>query len=65
MLPSKESESEGPATGKTSFESYGRLLTLLLPRLRGFAVHDGFSNSLWSSPDWSADESGDFVRQTI
>ncbi len=65
MLPSKESASEGPATGKTSFESYGRLLTLLLPRLRGFAVHDGFSNSLWSSPDWSADESGDFVRQTI
>jgi hypothetical protein len=65
VLPSKESENEGPPTGKTSFESYGRLLTLLLPRLRGFAVHDGFSNSVWSSPDWSADESGDFVRQTI
>jgi hypothetical protein len=65
VLPSKESENEGPPTGKTSFESYGRLLTLLLPRLRGFAVHDGFSNILWSSPDWSADESGDFVRQAI
>ena len=65
MLPTKESENEEQPTGKTSYESYGRLLTLLLPRLRGFAVHDGFSNSLWSSPDWSADESGDFVRQTI
>jgi hypothetical protein len=65
VLPTKESENEGPSSEKTSFESYGRLLTLLLPRLRGFAVHDGFSNLLWSSPDWRADESGDFVRQTI
>jgi hypothetical protein len=65
VSPSKESENGGPPPAKTSFESYGRLLTLLLPRLRGFAVHDGFANLVWSSPDWSADESGDFVRQTI
>lgn len=64
-MPSKVPENEAPPTAKTSFESYGRLLTLLLPRLRGFAVHDGFSNPLWTSPDWSADESGDFVRQAI
>jgi hypothetical protein len=57
--------SETQPAAKISFESYGRLLTLLLPRLRSFAVYDGFANPIWSSADWSADESGEFVRQTI
>jgi hypothetical protein len=48
-----------------SFESYGKLLTLLLPRMRNFAVHDGFSNPVWTTPDWNVDIASDFVRETI
>jgi hypothetical protein len=65
VLPSQVSESESQSAAKISFESYGRLLTLLLPRLRNFAVHDGFANCIWSSPDWNLDDSGEFVRETI
>jgi hypothetical protein len=58
-------EASPPATGRTSFESYGRLLTLLLPRMRNMAVHDGYANLIWSSPDWNFDSAGDIVRRMI
>ena len=53
-----------PATDQ-SYESYGRLLTLLLPRMRNFAVHDGSGNPVWTTPDWNVDIASDFVRETI
>jgi hypothetical protein len=59
VLPSKVSGNESQPAPKISFESYGRLV------LRNIAVHDGFANMVWSSPDWNVDDSGDFVRQTI
>lgn len=49
----------------SEFESYGRLLTLLLPRMRNFAVHDGYANLIWSTPDWHIENASDFVRQAI
>ena len=65
MLPSQDSGSQSPSAAAISFESYGRLLTLLLPRMRNLAVHDGFANPIWSSPDWNIDNVADLVRQTI
>ncbi len=65
MLPSQVSGSESQPAAKISFESYSRLLTLLLPRLRNLAVHDGFANMIWSTPDWNVEDCGEFVRQTI
>ena len=48
-----------------SYDSYGRLLTLLLPRMRNFAVHDGFANQIWATPDWHVEIANDFVTETI
>jgi hypothetical protein len=58
-------EASPRAVARTSFDSYGRLLTLLLPRMRNIAVHDGYANLMWSSPDWNFDRAGDVVRQMI
>ncbi len=56
---------DGAAGAAQSYESYGRLLTLLLPRMRNLAVHDGFANQVWATPDWQVESAGDFVTETI
>jgi diguanylate cyclase (GGDEF)-like protein len=55
----------GCAAAETSFEPYGRLLKMLIPSLRGFAVHDGFANLIWSSAGWGVDDAEDFVKRAI
>jgi diguanylate cyclase (GGDEF)-like protein len=50
---------------ESSLEPYGRLLKMLMPSLRGIAVHDGFANLIWASDDWDASDSEDFIKETI
>jgi len=64
-LSSQMSGTSSQPAAAQSYESYGKLLTLLLPRMRNYAVHDGFGNAVWTTPDWNVDIAADFVRETI
>ena len=64
-MSSELPETGGQTATAQSFESYGKLLALLLPRMRNFAVHDAFGNSVWATPYWNVEVAGEFVRQTI
>jgi diguanylate cyclase (GGDEF)-like protein len=58
VLEVKSTAIENPAAD-ASFEPYGRLLRMLMPTLHGVVVHDGFSNLVWASDEWTlADEPG-------
>jgi len=65
VLPSEKADTGSKPATVVSFEAYARLLTLLLPRMRNFAVHDSFANLIWSTPDWSIEHADDFVREVI
>ncbi len=65
MLDTKSSSPvERPSTA-ASFEPYARLLTMLMPGLRGVAVHDGFANPVWATDDWEIEETTPIVRGAI
>ena len=48
-----------------SFEPYGRLLRMLVPTVRGVAVHDGFAKVIWSSDEWNCSDELKIVKDTI
>ena len=48
-----------------SFDHYGRLFRMLMPSLKGTALHDGFGELLWASDEWDLDDSPDLVKETI
>jgi diguanylate cyclase (GGDEF)-like protein len=54
-----------PARVDASFEPYGRLIRMLLPKLRGIAVHDGFCNLVWASDDWAISDEQQIVTDAI
>jgi diguanylate cyclase (GGDEF)-like protein len=57
--------SEAPDQAAASFDPYGRLLRMLIPSLRGVAVHDGFANMIWVSDDWSVTAEQFLVHDAI
>jgi len=64
VLDAKPIEIESDRTA-ASFEPYARLFRMLMPSLKGMAVHDGFGNHVWASEDWDLDEDSDLVKDTI
>jgi len=54
-----------PNASAASFEPYGRLLRMLMPSLKGVAVHDGLSSLLWASDDWDLGSEVDLVKEAI
>ena len=54
-----------PASPDGSFDSYDRLLRLLIPSLHGMSLHDGYANLIWASPEWSVGEGARFVMDSI
>ena len=48
-----------------SFDPYSRLLRMLMPSLRAVAVHDGFSNLVWSSDELDLVEDPDIIKDAI
>jgi diguanylate cyclase (GGDEF)-like protein len=48
-----------------SFDSYGRLLRMLMPSLRGVVVHDGFSNLVWASDELDLADESDLIKIAI
>ena len=64
-MQTQVSVTSGAAGAARSYESYARLLTLLLPRMRNLAVHDGFGNEVWTTTDWQVQSAGDFVAEAI
>ncbi len=65
MLDLKPIRSETPAKVAASFDPYGRLLRMLIPSIRGMAVHDGFANKIWDSEDWSISADRFLVNDAI
>ena len=65
MLDLKTATIDIPAPAEPSFEPYGRLIKMLLPSLSGMVVHDGFSNLIWASDDWSIAEDHQIVAEAI
>ncbi len=65
MLDLKTATIDIPAPEEPSFEPYGRLIKMLLPSLSGMVVHDGFSNLIWASDDWSIAEDHQIVAEAI
>jgi diguanylate cyclase (GGDEF)-like protein len=47
-----------------SFESYGRLLRMLMPSLLGVVVHDGFANPVWASNEGNRAEDAEEDAET-
>jgi diguanylate cyclase (GGDEF)-like protein len=64
VLDIKSNSAESPAAD-ASFDPYGRLLRMLMPSLRGVAVHDGFSNLVWSSDDSDLEDEPQFIKDAI
>jgi diguanylate cyclase (GGDEF)-like protein len=64
VLEIKSTAIESRATD-ASFDSYGRLLRMLMPSLRGVVVHDGFSNLVWASDDLDLADQPDLIKSTI
>jgi diguanylate cyclase (GGDEF)-like protein len=64
VLDIKSNAAESPAAD-ASFDPYGRLLHMLMPSLRGVAVHDGFSNLVWSSDDSDLEDEPQFIKDAI
>jgi diguanylate cyclase (GGDEF)-like protein len=64
VLHTKGSAPESPPLD-ASFDSYGRLLRMLMPTLRGVVVHDGFSNLVWASDEWDLAEEPEIVKDAI
>ena len=64
MLDIKSSAVENPAADP-SFDSYGRLLRMLMPSLHGVVVHDGFSNLVWASDEWDLAEEPGLIKNAI
>ena len=60
--PKPRTESE--ATG-ASFESYARLIRMLLPSLCGIVLHDGFCNLVWASDEWDLADHPEIVKATV
>jgi diguanylate cyclase (GGDEF)-like protein len=54
-----------PDAAVASFEPYGRLLRMLMPSLKGVAVHDGLCNLAWASEDWDLADELDFAKEAI
>ncbi len=50
---------------EASFEPYGRLFRMLMPSLKGIAVHDGHGNRIWACPDWDLADDADLAREAI
>ncbi len=48
-----------------SFDSYGRLLRMLMPSLQGVVVHDGFSNLVWASDELDLADETDLIKIAI
>jgi diguanylate cyclase (GGDEF)-like protein len=48
-----------------SFDHYGRLFRMLMPSLKGMALHDGFGETLWASDDWDVEENADLVKDAM
>jgi diguanylate cyclase (GGDEF)-like protein len=53
LLDLKATARDTPERATASFDPYSRLLRMLIPSVRGIAVHDGFANLIWGSEDWS------------
>jgi diguanylate cyclase (GGDEF)-like protein len=64
VLDTKSVVTESPPTDG-SFDSYGRLLRMLMPSLCGIVLHDGFGNQIWASEDCDLAEDPDAVKETI
>ncbi|MEP6885769.1 MAG: EAL domain-containing protein [Gammaproteobacteria bacterium] len=64
MLQIKSNAVESPAAD-ASFDSYGRLLRVLMPSLRGVVVHDGFSNLVWASDELDLADDSDVIKEAI
>ena len=50
MTPSENTE--GYAAAEASFDSYARLIKVLMPNLQGVAVHNAVPARIWASADW-------------
>lgn len=50
---------------EASFDPYGRLLRMLMPTMRGVCVHDGFTNLVWASDEWTLAEYPEVVNDAI
>jgi diguanylate cyclase (GGDEF)-like protein len=48
-----------------SFEPYSRLFRMLMPSLKGMALHDGFAGHLWQSDEWDLEDDIEVVRDAI
>jgi diguanylate cyclase (GGDEF)-like protein len=64
VLDTKTVVTESPPTDG-SFDSYGRLLRMLMPSLCGIVLHDGFGNQIWTSEDCDLAEDPEAVKETI
>jgi diguanylate cyclase (GGDEF)-like protein len=64
VLKVKSTAIEHPAAD-ASFDSYGRLLRMLMPSLSGVVVHDGFSNLVWASGEWNLADAPDLIKGVI
>jgi diguanylate cyclase (GGDEF)-like protein len=64
VLEVKSTAIENPAAD-ASFEPYGRLLRMLMPSLHGVVVHDGFSNLVWASDEWTLADEPELIKAAI
>jgi diguanylate cyclase (GGDEF)-like protein len=64
VLDIKETVPE-PEVVETSFEPYGRLFRMLMPSLKGIAVHDGYGKRWWACEDWDIADDAEMVKEAI
>jgi diguanylate cyclase (GGDEF)-like protein len=64
-VPDTAMSTPGTPPPDASFDSYGRLLRMLMPTLRGIVVHDGFANLVWASDEWDLADEPQIVKDAI
>ena len=64
MHESKDIAGDKPSAD-ASFDSYARLIKVLMPSLHEVAVHDGFCNLLWASGEWDLADDSTIIKDTI
>jgi len=54
-----------PAAAEASFDSYARLLKVLMPSLHVVKVHDGFANLIWASAETDTADDASIAKEAI
>ena len=64
-MPNADSNNPEGSAADASFDPYGRLLRMLVPRLAGVVVHDGFANLVWASDEFDLADEPNVIKEAI